>query len=313
MTSDSFLVARFCDLFEGNVFAIGEDHGQCTRLASNEEWTARIAEHLEGGRPAGVYPMRDNKVKWGCLDLDVRSDKKPSGDHDTEEECHIAALNYQRIAKRLGLNVWVERTRSKGRHLFLFSQDWVKAQTMRDAELAVCSIGGISTREVNPKTAVLAEGQIGNYVRVCYPGTRPTGDNRQVILDVAESDRPGSYFCYTVHQFVSGAIQTRCSTADLLRVAALYKPPVKHTFIPQHTPYYGNPQLNALGRHAIEYGPANGDRSSSMAYIAHQAHDSGMAPHDCFELLRNIVWSKYSGRPDEDKRLIELVERAYGR
>lgn len=177
----------FAHLFEGSKKAFGTENGG-SAPTTNEDWPKLWHHHLHGERPIGVYPMVENVtfsspegaeepdqivfdwgVRWGCIDLDVKREGKRRYDYETEEEAHVAAINLCAVLTQLGIDGWIEVTRSRGRHVWVFSKAFVRARTMRRALLVACEVAGVPPTEVNPKSEALAPGQLGNYVRMVYP------------------------------------------------------------------------------------------------------------------------------------------------
>lgn len=178
------LVVEFANLFQGRTDAVGTEAGGCIRLPG--EWAVQRAIDLHlghGGKDAiGIYPMRlfpmakatgsgefvraedatneaEWRVHWGCIDFD-----------EGEEISLVHARNVRTALQQLGLTSWIERSRSKGFHVWLFADEWVPARTMRRALLAACQLVDAPTKEINPKQEELNDDQLGNYVRLSHPG-----------------------------------------------------------------------------------------------------------------------------------------------
>ncbi len=296
----------FIDLFEGNDEAYGSNEGGCVRFAP--PWQ----DHLMGQTPMGVYPLIHDRVKWGCVDLDVKSEKKPSGDYASEKDAHTAARNLYLVLEALGITAWIERTRSAGRHVWVFADEWVLAACMRRALLVACGLAEVSVREVNPKQ----ETGFGNYVRLPYPGVAINEDaGTQVMID------PGDQMPITYEGFVSVASQERTSKATLEGVAQHYVAPPQAAETPAIvTPYEGDlkalaRQLGGRGYTVFMHGPTTGDRSAALQYIAHYAFEGDLTYDQAFTLVEDLDQrlGKYVGRHDRDRRLHEIIRRAYGR
>jgi len=241
------VVDAFHDLFTGRRDAIGLEQGGAYRNHStNPDWFRdQMREHLWVGRHAaiGVYPMmqRENgtdwRVKWGCIDFD-----------EGEDESLVHARNTQRILARFGVVGWIERSRSKGYHVWVFAQEWVPATMMRQALLAACQLVGAPTKEINPKQTSLqwdegcpedcsarhqhygAGWQLGNYVRLPYPRqtTEETSDRRAVYT----YDENSLAHRLTVERFATEAHATRTPTDALEALQDRYTPPPP---LPTHT------------------------------------------------------------------------------
>jgi hypothetical protein len=307
---------QFAELFQGNWNAHGTDAGGCVREPPN------FAAHLSS-TPIGIYPIASSRpevVHWGAIDFDIKGDNHPSCDYETEAEAHEAAVNLQAVLAELGVTAWIERTRSHGRHIWVFASQWVPASTMRRALLVASEIAGTPTREVNPKQETLPKGKLGNYVRVPYPaGDRAVDRTEQVIIrpDRIEIDgRP--YRSYlTLSHFVTTGLAARTSPSTLQTIADMWRPQSK---VPLRTrqswqaavDMMTGTKLNAKGIHLWENGPNDGDRSRGMSYLARQCYESGLDRDVALMVLGSCEWNKFTGRSDEAKRLEELVNGAYG-
>lgn len=303
----------FAKLFDGNQSAYGGDTGKAIRTNNRGAWLAAITNHLRGGWDAvGVYPLVCAApplwtVKWGCVDFDIQGDNHVSFDYETEEEAHTAALNLQRVLAAFGIVAWVERTRSHGRHVWVFCAEWVPAGTVRNALLVASEIAGTATREVNPKTdgSNLEPDQLGNYVRLPYPGTE-LGESRYVMIG-------GTELPLRCEIFVAEATANRTDRATLDRVAALYREPIPDMVWPTDAVDEYKGDIPRVVKFVIEHGPKDGDRSNGLVYVAHECKKAKLSPDAALVLvgIADDAWGKYTGRRDRDLRLREIVERAF--
>ena len=82
-------------------------------LTIHEPVTADLwQDHLEGKYVIGLRPERDDKIKWGCIDVDPQSYKDYS------------SKKYIDIIKNNNLPLIPVRSKSGGLHIFLFLKDW---------------------------------------------------------------------------------------------------------------------------------------------------------------------------------------------
>ena len=315
------VVDSFAELFQGRNDAYGADAGGCERV-SCDEWDGWLwRQHLEGHTPIGVYPIIPpdalhrartvDCVHWGCVDFDIRSDNHPTYDYETEQEAHEAASNLVRVLHHLGIVGWIERTRSHGRHVWVFASEWTPAHLVRRTLLVAASVAGVSAREVNPKQETLAEGQLGNYVRLPYPGMVPADGglpacgSRRLIL---RSDGG----IYGFEPFLRDALARRSAPDVYAQAAALWQPPpepkpiTRVAFVEGDYPRYV--------RKMIEGGPMDGsDRSTFLARLAHKCFESGMTIEAALaaQYEADDIYGKFVGRRDREKQLMNNVERAY--
>lgn len=207
------LAEEFYQLFRGNPYAVGTEEGGVNRHIDGayvEDWfKSQLAAHLGGGAPIGVYPMYLNNVHWGCIDFDEGETESREYAYNTARVLHLAA----------GITAWPERSRSKGWHVWVFANEWVEAQLMREALLAACQIVDAPTKEINPKQVSLDEGQLGNYVRLPYPGGQADWQHGRRTMHDMDGEP------LALDTFIADASETLTSTSALERMAAKYQPP----------------------------------------------------------------------------------------
>jgi hypothetical protein len=148
---------RFIKLFRGRGDVYGSETGGCIKMPLTREV---FDSHLAGDTPVGVYPMVPLKgdwyTIWGCSDIDV--------------EDMPAAFNLREALEAGGVHAFVEKSRSKGYHVWVFASEPVLASDMRRMLLAAHQVADYPAREVNPKQEQLTSiMQYGNYVRLPYP------------------------------------------------------------------------------------------------------------------------------------------------
>lgn len=320
------IVEGFATLFAGRTDAYGTEEGGCIRVADeSEDWRYFMA-HLDGETPIGVYPMRswvmgerDDyvlwQVKWGCVDLDVKAEGKRRYDFESAEMALIAARNLHAVLASFGVTSWIERTKSGGYHVWVFSSEWVSGATMRRALIVACRIGNVPTTEVNPKAESFDDpSSLGNYVRLPYPG----GDacmNRYILY----LSGPGRYL---LSDFVEFALADRCTSATLEPIAALY---IEDKPLPRARTMGAVGQvsiskeitdkMSPLTYHIFTHGPSEqSDRSTTLARLAYRCRDDGLSEEEAFQVLveADIAHGqKFTHRKDSDRRYWEMVERAY--
>lgn len=311
------LVDQFAELFAGRTDAYGSNAGGCVRQPVTRSTWER---HLSGEEPIGIYPlitglllsvehrvygMDGNYVRWGCSDIDV--------------EDLTAAVNLHKALKVLGLTSWVERSRSKGYHVWVFASEWVPAQDMRHALLLAHQLIELHPKEVNPKQVGGVE--LGNYVRLPYPGHwRETAEpfpDRQVVLDI---EGEGLRAWLPLRWFVEHALATRNSPMAIAKAAAMYVPPrsvqaVSATALDGELSGITD-KLSGKGWTIYRDGPLpGGDRSGTMLRFVAEANASGLTADEAYTLLVDVDsrWGKhYLDRPRGEELLHGIVDRIYG-
>lgn len=296
------LVDGFVTLFRGRGDCYGSDEGGCVRQPLNPE-TFRL--HLEGVRGIGVYPAvpvagGDPFCVWGCSDIDV-------------EDLSAARL-LQRTLEVAGITSYVERSRSKGYHVWVFADGRVHAEDMRRALLVVHQVADYPAREVNPKQSDVSATKVGNYVRLPYLGGLCGTPERRVILDEHDNPMP-------LDDFVADALATRVSVETIRHIASFYKEPEKPK-VQYDFDNLDDEELedalrvtSPLARVIWKQGPLEGqDRSTALCRLAHVCFRSGITPSMASVIVRDADkrWGKYHLRGDSgDRELVKIIQRAY--
>lgn len=288
----------FSFLFQGRTDRYGTEEGGSIEADPGVDYWAT---HLEGDHPLGVYPQVDlGLVAWGCVDFD-----------EGEDDSLIYAMNTRLVLGVYGIAGWVERSRSKGYHVWVFCEEWVPAIAMREALLAACQIAGSPTKEINPKQIITPEKpSIGNYVRLPYPNGYT---NRRVVVDVSGEDM-------TLEQFMACVMNELASEDELLELAKLYVPPAKPVIrdvgpIDQSKPWIK--RLDGLAYTILTQGPKEGgDRSDALWTMANAMARSGTVSYEeALEALHQAdqSWGKYTERGDAEQRLSELMDKVWAK
>lgn len=291
---------RFIKLFRGRGDVYGSEEGSCVK----EPLTTDVfINHLTGTTPIGVYPMvplrGDWYTVWGCTDIDT-------GDLQ-------AAINLQSAFESAGVHAFIEKSRSKGYHVWVFASEPVLARDMRRMFLACHQVVDYPAREVNPKQETLASTkQYGNYVRLPYPNHADLSiPNRRVINHDEEP--------YSLDEFLNMAENAMVSPEVVTRLASFYREPVKtHLINTDYVQCESLPEamrkLSALGKVIWRDGPLEGgDRSRALAKLSHECVRSGLNPSETKVVITDadLRWGKYHDRTNGELELDKLVQRAY--
>ena len=225
------LTNNFGLLFRGFLSAYGTDEGGC-------KWShvtrTTIERHISGEEMIGIYPMvydpksttqmgaehgwkedADNNRYYPDMQPDLWHCKWGAIDIDEGDDSLVLARNVSVVLSALNIPSWVELSRSKGCHVWIFNQEWVRASVMRRAMKSALQLLEIPYDAVYPKQDSLM-GPPGNYMRIPYGGKRPEG--RQEVFD-SEGER------LTLVQFVEQAHNNRASLEAIEHAATLYKEP----------------------------------------------------------------------------------------
>jgi len=290
----------FKSLFEGRLDVVGANEGQCIRVV-DQLWENIYRRHLWGTDPIGVYPLYENGLTaWGCVDID----------EDTIEH----AWNLQTCLDTFHVESWIERSRSKGYHVWVLlpGGGTTRATLMRKALQAACQIVGAPDKEVNPKQTELGPGQVGNYVRLPYPGVWNALPERQVILRTNGTPMPFSEF-----------LDFACATGDQITGLDLLAekwidphPPVVRP-VPPPSSVVTDPvrRMSALAFVLWRDGPKFPDRSAAIwrlicELVQQGAHTEG----EIIDLVcdADVRWGKYQQRPNGRDVIERQVRKAWG-
>jgi hypothetical protein len=296
-------VAIFSRLFQGRTDVYGNDTLRPERQ-NVMAYGDRVAEHLFGENPMGVYPMvyinNDWEVNWGCVDFD-----------EGESESFIHALNLKTVLEAFGITGWCERSRSKGYHVWVFAKEAVPARKMRHALLAATTLAKAPTKEINPKSEWLEPDQIGNFVRLPYPNGWSNTHRRCVVNEEG--------YAISLEMFLEIAYPTRLDSSDLDPLLEFYKPPrqVRKVELSEFDPDTELPStanMNAIAYKTWLEGPfEDADRSSTLYKMVREIRASGYSAEEArlFAYDADKRWGKFHQRGDV-YHLDKLVQKVYG-
>lgn len=297
------LIRRFGLLFQGRLDAVGGDDGR----AIYTPYTYRAVEaHLTGENPFGVYPSYpdqrgDRWTRWGCCDIDTG---------DWQEAFQLATA-----LQGMGLVPHVERSRSKGWHIWVFVEQPVPAATMRRCLKVAYAAIDLPAKEANPKSEVLAPNQLGNYVRLPYKGGLVVTPVRQCMM--SGWGPSGDGLPVPIRGWLIPDLKWN-GYSDPGRVShwasKWYEPKRKSaTFNPADIPDDVSSLLDGLDtgwRSKYTDGTAT-DRSETIVALAYWCARRGWKPQDTYAVLWWSPWNKYRDRQDGERYVMDIVDRAY--
>lgn len=305
------LAGRFTVLFAGRTDVWGAVHGECMRTQLTDEL---VYGHLFGEGSVGVYPLVGHDdgtgsawyCKWGCVDIDEGHDRG-----------HNIARNLISALSALGITGFVEKTKGKGYHVWVFCQSWERATTVQHALRIACQVANYTPREVNPKQTTLEAGQLGNYVNLPYASGWVDSENPTRF--VYRNEHPHDPLA--LEEFLTYA-EAALVPRDVLEAAAkLYRPPKASCSIVFKAPQRPPNGLNGLAG-SIAYGEllpslrtGLRDRSEALMRLAYACKEQGLDPSatlgHVIEMDRRGDMGKYANRPDAEERYRQLVEKAW--
>lgn len=296
MTFNSKYQDDFYNLFEGNPDAFGIDTPAGVRCVRGSAYDA-VGRHLDGGPACGTYPMRSNMVKWGCTDID-------NGSFDDAHTMYD-------ILVRMRMNPWIERSRSKGYHVWVFGDEFMPAWYMRRmfmfAHYVSDQIGKpVPPSEVNPKSEWLEDNQLGNFVRLPYVSGGPDENGRRIMVDLDGDTLSLPFFLELADPVRKESVR---------QWAERYRPPA-----PAGGEWTGESsaeareladRLTGLGYVIWRDGPPewNPRRSNTMAKLARECAISGLTKDEALVLVTDL--DERLGKWGREAPRITCVEWGY--
>lgn len=137
---------------------------------------AVVFAHLRGQQPYGVYLLMEDRTRAIAVDFDS-NDAQP-------------VLEFARRTSQVGLTTYIERSKRKGYHAWLFASETVPARKARTAVRSILIDMGQHEVEIFPKQDRLGgESRYGNFINAPLSGRLvPLG--RTVFLNAADGLKP---------------------------------------------------------------------------------------------------------------------------
>lgn len=309
----SKLAQKMFYVFAGRLDAYGQDTGADGKggMRVDAPLTPQIIEnHLKGKHGVGVYPTwhADDgtlMASWGCCDIDTG---------DWSEAYALATT-----LRAMGMVPHIERSRSKGWHVWVFPEADVTAAQMRRALKVAYQAIELPAKEANPKQETLKPGQVGNYVRLPYKGVTKPGNvmvtERQTFMSGwdARSDGVPVSASDWLYEYDNSFTTPKAIVEEW---AARWKePPRKHIV---ELDAMSEEQLKATIGHLpgdlylfVKNGPQS-DRSAGLVALAHKLRAQGYTAKEIYGVITvaHSQWgSKYQNHHNPEKYLLDIVER----
>ncbi|MEX2227567.1 MAG: AAA family ATPase [Dehalococcoidia bacterium] len=199
---DEEKVRRFASIFEGRKDARGLAQGGCAR---GEVTLDHYRRHLQGEESLGVYPlMPDSTCRFGAVDIDRKDPTLAKAVYDA-----LAAL-------KLPSGVYMEQSRGKGYHVWLFADEAITAREMRRIlRHAVLAAGLPETTEIFPKQDDAGTVEFGNYINLPYFGE--TDGPRMVLTSGSMQPMPLTRFLTLCQPSEAGPLRAIASQVQVER------------------------------------------------------------------------------------------------
>jgi len=165
----------FKTLFRGRSDCHGAGEGRCVKLPLTD---AALGKHLRGLERVGVYLLtKENRVHCVVIDID-------RVDIEAVEAILAAAHSY-------GVSIYVEASKSKGHHLWIFFQDTVEAAKARALVYQILEDASVNDVEVFPKQDALSQQTpYGNYINLPLFGKENVKAGKTAFLDIKAGYTP---------------------------------------------------------------------------------------------------------------------------
>jgi hypothetical protein len=289
---------EFATLFAGRTDAIFDSHQ--TKCERRQVTLGDYHQHLEGTREFGIYPVSEQGTcSWGCFDID-------------EENFPLADTVLQAL-NHVGLTGWIERSRSKGYHVWVFSEPVPSLNMYRAMRTINHGLGDL-VPEVNPKSPSVDH--IGNCVRLPYSGSATPG--RMVMLDDEMHE-------VAVEDFTETAFTQRNTRETIQKVSM--RLPLTHRLYPSETRtgpmgngrgVNGDIHLVYAGRLHIPAGTKGRGygRDETFYCLAKYCQARGMSENETRSRVQ-LIWDTMTEQPAGDifplRSAFEKVDRVYKR
>lgn len=299
-------IRRFASLFWGRHDAYFESFGKGGRTVYSPPNLQLFRRHLLGEIEIGTYPVRnDARCRWGCIDID----------EPDEEKGWQYASDLWSVWRYFGVTSWIEVSRSKGYHCWVFAMGWTPSLVVREAGLYVNSISGGVSKEINPKASApwLLKNGLVNTVRTPYSGRAEPG--RMVVVDAEEPST-----IYPLADFVDLANRSLVPSTLLVELSEKWRSSVanrKSHYVANDAPVITDGQRFGQSQDAYrilkgERQASPGERDQQFWTIANLLHARGTT----YELAIRIVESTWREMVPEKwdfplSEALEKVERLY--
>ena len=246
-----------------------------------------LLAHLRGVQPCGLYPLDKDTIRMAAVDFDVADANPPAG--------------FVRRLTDLGLTSYVERSKSKGYHVWLFfDAPGVKAKIARAV------IGGVlgemrqSQVEIFPKQDALGpDAQYGNFINLPLFG-RLVPEGRAVFVDADCMPYPNQWAVLAAVERISEAQIVDSALKCSIRAGPVaVSQPNRHAET-RSSAYALRP---CAQRMLIEGVTAN--QRASCFRLACQLRKAGLPYEYTVSVLR--TWAQ-KNRPFDGRRIISIGE-----
>lgn len=136
------------NLFQGRVDTYGLCVAGSPLTAKSPIREVDFKSHINGGRiRIGIFPLVEGRVHWAAIDI------------DREVRDAVSKICYH--LREIGFFPHIERSKSKGYHVWIFFDDWISAKIVRTILTMILKRANLRDLELFPKQD---DAKFGNYV-----------------------------------------------------------------------------------------------------------------------------------------------------
>ena len=158
--------------FRRDVFAIQYDGG-AYKPVYRSITIKDIQEHLLGNVTLGAYCIKDNMIRWACIDIDGKEDGS-----ENEKLLENAEDIYRLFPDFLRM---LEFSGRRGYHVWIFFDEPVTALYGKTLVKSRLNTVGMNKFEVFPKQVVLSQKGFGNLVKIPLAKHKVTGKFSKIL------------------------------------------------------------------------------------------------------------------------------------
>lgn len=201
------VLAVFDTLFEGrrDVYGLHNPEDDQITMVNDELSILEFKDHLvQGTKSLAVYPVtREGICHWACIDFDYARDPNKAIE---------VAKAVQATLTGAGVTSWLEKSKGKGGHVWIFFSEPVPAQLARALLNTVLKLnpfrGEGFSAEIFPKQENVAAGKFGNCLNIPYYAPQVSEGKRVVI-------NPETNQVLAPEEFAEKAFRSRVSIAQV--------------------------------------------------------------------------------------------------
>jgi len=273
----------FKELFVGRTDAYGYGN-MCIKQKLTDE---AYKDHILGHDRIGIYPIiKGSLVKWCAVDIDENSFDK--------------VLNVYNELKSLGLSPYLERSKSKGFHIWCWFDEWVDAVKPRLVTEMILSKFGYNF-EIFPKQDKVEEGKFGNFIFLPLFGGSVIED-RTVFIDIENKVRISK---------MEDLSKIKLSKASILNEVIEKNELARIEYIATKEPYTANvtshSELPCV--EAMKKGVEAGHRNEVGFRLAIHMKESKLGKEECIVLMND--WNAKNNPPISNQELTAIITSVY--